>query len=164
MMNRSYGDPRFQSNRIGFPSSYGRSSTVYRPFTDQRSGFASSRQPRDYGEHDRDYDSNYQAWRNNQMAELDRDYHEYRQENQQKFENEFGTWRQRRCSQRDCLGLVTEHMDVIGSDGEHVGKVDRSEEHTSELQSLMRLSYAVFCLQNKKVKKSYARIADTNAA
>src|SRR3546814_4095995 len=26
----------------------------------------------------------------------------------------------------------------------------RSEEHTSELQSLMRLSYAVFCLQNKK--------------
>src|SRR3546814_2990605 len=26
----------------------------------------------------------------------------------------------------------------------------RSEEHTSELQSLMRMSYAVFCLQNKK--------------
>src|SRR3546814_5752168 len=29
----------------------------------------------------------------------------------------------------------------------------RSEEHTSELQSLMRISYAVFCLQKKKVKK-----------
>src|SRR3546814_2333483 len=28
----------------------------------------------------------------------------------------------------------------------------RSEEHTSELQSLMRLSYAVFCLQKKKQK------------
>src|SRR3546814_6013542 len=28
--------------------------------------------------------------------------------------------------------------------------VQRSEEHTSELQSLMRISYAVFCLQNKK--------------
>src|SRR3546814_2891368 len=27
--------------------------------------------------------------------------------------------------------------------------MDRSEEHTSELQSLMRISYAVFCLQNK---------------
>src|SRR3546814_8029680 len=27
--------------------------------------------------------------------------------------------------------------------------VDRSEEHTSELQSLMRISYAVFCLQKK---------------
>src|SRR3546814_1682619 len=29
----------------------------------------------------------------------------------------------------------------------------RSEEHTSELQSLMRISYAVFCLKNKKPKK-----------
>src|SRR3546814_5036559 len=28
--------------------------------------------------------------------------------------------------------------------------VARSEEHTSELQSLMRISYAVFCLKNKK--------------
>src|SRR3546814_2749605 len=28
----------------------------------------------------------------------------------------------------------------------------RSEEHTSELQSLMRISYAVFCLQKKKKK------------
>src|SRR3546814_4690575 len=27
---------------------------------------------------------------------------------------------------------------------------DRSEEHTSELQSLMRISYAVFCLKKKK--------------
>src|SRR3546814_1565655 len=30
------------------------------------------------------------------------------------------------------------------------GMVDRSEEHTSELQSLMRISYAVFCLKQKK--------------
>src|SRR3546814_4616467 len=30
------------------------------------------------------------------------------------------------------------------------GGVDRSEEHTSELQSLMRISYAVFCLKKKK--------------
>src|SRR3546814_10050352 len=29
---------------------------------------------------------------------------------------------------------------------------DRSEEHTSELQSLMRISYAVFCLKKKKTK------------
>src|SRR3546814_8050672 len=28
--------------------------------------------------------------------------------------------------------------------------LQRSEEHTSELQSLMRISYAVFCLKNKK--------------
>src|SRR3546814_3103051 len=30
------------------------------------------------------------------------------------------------------------------------GLIIRSEEHTSELQSLMRISYAVFCLQTKK--------------
>src|SRR3546814_4431103 len=30
----------------------------------------------------------------------------------------------------------------------------RSEEHTSELQSLMRISYAVFCLKKKKDKKN----------
>src|SRR3546814_1179765 len=30
-----------------------------------------------------------------------------------------------------------------------MGKVFRSEEHTSELQSLMRISYAVFCLKKK---------------
>src|SRR3546814_6746932 len=32
-------------------------------------------------------------------------------------------------------------------------KPSRSEEHTSELQSLMRISYAVFCLKKKKQKK-----------
>src|SRR3546814_4430346 len=31
----------------------------------------------------------------------------------------------------------------------------RSEEHTSELQSLMRISYAVFCLKKKKTYKIY---------
>src|SRR3546814_2072146 len=31
-----------------------------------------------------------------------------------------------------------------------VSEPDRSEEHTSELQSLMRISYAVFCLNKKK--------------
>src|SRR3546814_8702670 len=30
----------------------------------------------------------------------------------------------------------------------------RSEEHTSELQSLMRISYAVFCLKKKKIKQT----------
>src|SRR3546814_4401342 len=30
------------------------------------------------------------------------------------------------------------------------GRASRSEEHTSELQSLMRISYAVFCLKKKK--------------
>src|SRR3546814_7697840 len=34
-----------------------------------------------------------------------------------------------------------------------IGLFIRSEEHTSELQSLMRISYAVFCLKNKKKHK-----------
>src|SRR3546814_10275587 len=33
-----------------------------------------------------------------------------------------------------------------------IGRHERSEEHTSELQSLMRISYAVFCLKKKKTK------------
>src|SRR3546814_6110157 len=32
----------------------------------------------------------------------------------------------------------------------------RSEEHTSELQSLMRISYAVFCLKKKTIKRSHS--------
>src|SRR3546814_3553556 len=34
----------------------------------------------------------------------------------------------------------------------------RSEEHTSELQSLMRISYAVFCLKKKKTKKDQQHV------
>src|SRR3546814_10534817 len=37
--------------------------------------------------------------------------------------------------------------------GEEVGAERRSEEHTSELQSLMRISYAVFCLKKKTTHK-----------
>src|SRR3546814_8036755 len=36
----------------------------------------------------------------------------------------------------------------------HFGRAFRSEEHTSELQSLMRISYAVFCLNKKKNKNT----------
>src|SRR3546814_2577626 len=43
---------------------------------------------------------------------------------------------------------------VAFGDGRHGHRHDRrSEEHTSELQSLMRISYAVFCLKKKKKKK-----------
>src|SRR3546814_1817542 len=42
----------------------------------------------------------------------------------------------------------------IVSDLERVASHVRSEEHTSELQSLMRISYAVFCLKKKKKNKS----------
>src|SRR3546814_4172959 len=40
--------------------------------------------------------------------------------------------------------------ELDGSASERVQRLHRSEEHTSELQSLMRISYAVFCLKKKK--------------
>src|SRR3546814_8511345 len=40
--------------------------------------------------------------------------------------------------------------DEIGPGGAGAEYAGRSEEHTSELQSLMRISYAVFCLKKKK--------------
>src|SRR3546814_2721211 len=38
----------------------------------------------------------------------------------------------------------------------------RSEEHTSELQSLMRISYAVFCLKNKKLTTRTEKLLQSN--
>src|SRR3546814_8686169 len=40
----------------------------------------------------------------------------------------------------------------------------RSEEHTSELQSLMRISYAVFCLKKKNNKKKHHKTTTTSLA
>src|SRR3546814_2860919 len=54
------------------------------------------------------------------------------------------------------LSLVPEQARHCGISYEDlVGRIlERSEEHTSELQSLMRISYAVFCLKKKKTKKN----------
>src|SRR3546814_10223151 len=54
----------------------------------------------------------------------------------------------------NCRGAVGEDFETVDRErGQHrdVGE-RRSEEHTSELQSLMRISYAVFCLKQKKQK------------
>src|SRR3546814_4238029 len=49
---------------------------------------------------------------------------------------------------------AAEHM------GERLSRADeRSEEHTSELQSLMRISYAVFCLKKKKNSKNDKKLS-----
>src|SRR3546814_4208305 len=51
------------------------------------------------------------------------------------------------------LSFAAHHCRARSARGDAVGDgwlCDRSEEHTSELQSLMRISYAVFCLKKKK--------------
>src|SRR3546814_1798832 len=60
-------------------------------------------------------------------------------------------------------------VQIAGSDPEmmaeaavfNVGKGARSEEHTSELQSLMRISYAVFCLKKKHTHTHQQHITTT---
>src|SRR3546814_3245788 len=56
-----------------------------------------------------------------------------------------GRGRARRVQQDGGIGAA---VDGAGEDRAHE---DRSEEHTSELQSIMRISYAVFCLQKKNL-------------
>src|SRR3546814_10725252 len=54
-----------------------------------------------------------------------------------------------------CVRYLREHpwerMRILSSWITRTPLIIRSEEHTSELQSLMRISYAVFCLKNKKI-------------
>src|SRR3546814_7056257 len=48
------------------------------------------------------------------------------------------------------LQILPEHYPYVGE--ALLGEIKRSEEHTSELQSLMRNSYAIFCLKNNNNK------------
>src|SRR3546814_6733781 len=49
---------------------------------------------------------------------------------------------------------------VVDEDPRRLSGLQRSEEHTSELQSLMRISYAVFGLKTKKRTKSFTTHVD----
>src|SRR3546814_4421058 len=53
--------------------------------------------------------------------------------------------------------MIGEHGSIIGGT-----KSPRSEEHTSELQSLMRTSYAVFCLKKKNTSKPAPHLSYNN--
>jgi hypothetical protein len=97
---------------------YDRSQTPYGRDETRRTSFAGSRD-------DRDTDPHYRNWRDRHMSDLDRDYDDYRREHQSKFESDFGSWRERRQQKRGLLSQIREHMDVIGSDDEHVGTVDK---------------------------------------
>src|SRR3546814_10490237 len=57
-----------------------------------------------------------------------------------------------RCRPGD-TSAANEIIITGGHVGTHVDALSRSEEHTSELQSLMRISYAVFCLKQTKTIK-----------
>ncbi|HEY8592727.1 MAG TPA: DUF2171 domain-containing protein [Sphingomicrobium sp.] len=107
---RGFGDFRRESDRSEGPWSR----DEYR-----RTSFAGSRKD------DRDFDPNYRDWRERHMSEIDRDYHDYRREHQSRFENDFSGWRGKREEKRGLLGRIREHMEVVGSDGEHVGTVDK---------------------------------------
>ena len=112
------GGSRFGDDDRGMPRDFGRGDEWNRdPY--RRTSLAGSRAS---SNHD---DLHYQEWRRRQMEDLDRDYGEYRQERQSKFEEDFGGWRDRRQSKRQMLRDIREHMEVVGSDGEHVGTVDR---------------------------------------
>jgi len=102
-----------------YGAGYGVSAGGFRSSAREGSMMRGSR--RDRGDHD----PHYSEWRNRQIESLDRDYDEYRRENQSKFESEFGGWRERRQGQRQSLNKVAEHMEVVGSDGEHIGTVDK---------------------------------------
>src|SRR3546814_1645128 len=64
---------------------------------------------------------------------------------------------------RHQIGAVARDLDILAPMAEKGLAKVRSEEHTSELQSLMRISYAVFCLKKKKKKnkKKLQRIKST---
>src|SRR3546814_1307105 len=68
-----------------------------------------------------------------------------------------GTRKRRQCSQAAIAATpaaTAKRRAAAGLCPESDSRADRSEEHTSELQSLMRISYAVFCLkkQTEKIK------------
>src|SRR3546814_2615628 len=53
---------------------------------------------------------------------------------------------------------------LLAAQGRHEAAAARSEEHTSELQSLMRMSYAVFCLQKTKMPVHLTRVSIPHSA
>jgi hypothetical protein len=132
-------DDHYDQQRYG-----GREAGGYRPMTgdygrserERGGGYGQSQMPwgrDDYrgtsyagsgGGQGRPTDPHYHEWRQRQLDELDRDYQEYHRERQQLFENDFGSWRQTRQQKRQTLAQTREHMEVVGSDGQPVGKVD----------------------------------------
>src|SRR3546814_10185762 len=66
------------------------------------------------------------------------------------FETDAGTIRDRRDCAAPGRARHRFHRQMVDRHCPRAPSPTRSEEHTSELQSLMRISYAVFCLKTKK--------------
>jgi hypothetical protein len=130
----SFAGPRFDRVDLGSVGTHGVHpvSSVYGAYGIGTSGYRSSarehylrelasrNQPGGGGEHHH----HYANWRDQQIETLDRAFEEYCRERNESFANEFGDWRARRQDQRDALGRVSENMDVVGSDGAPVGRVE----------------------------------------
>ncbi|MBA3677336.1 MAG: hypothetical protein H0W74_08035 [Sphingosinicella sp.] len=69
------------------------------------------------------YDDHYRSWRERQINELDREYDEYRQHRQQRFESEFASWRESRRpnSARNPGGATEIASGRTGSQGQSEG-------------------------------------------
>lgn len=128
-LDSEFGGPRFDRADVGSTGTHG-VHPVSSPFGAAYGAgggyggsarrYARARRAQQSGGHD----PHYSEWRSRQMEQLDRDYEEYCREKQARFEQEFGSWRERRGRQRQAVGQVREHMEVVGSDGSHVGTVD----------------------------------------
>src|SRR3546814_2578201 len=66
------------------------------------------------------------------------------------------------CDPRELVGRTVEGPRVARYPPPEAHTIRRSEEHTSELQSLMRISYAVFCLKKKNQNTTKTRKETTN--
>jgi hypothetical protein len=131
-MTGDYGRGEHESEQFFAASGYGsgergigeysRSQTPYGRDEYRRTSRAGTS---DWSDRSRHEDPHYRSWRQRHVDELDRDYDDYRRENQSRFESDFGSWRERRQQKRGLLGQIREHMEVVGSDDDHVGTVDR---------------------------------------
>src|SRR3546814_4102016 len=92
----------------------------------------------------------------NETKELVADYEQQYQDGlitqQEKYNKVIDAWS--RCGDQVANAMMEElKAQPIDPETGRMAQINRSEEHTSELQSLMRISYAVFCLKTKKHNK-----------
>jgi hypothetical protein len=131
-MTGDYGRGEHESEQFFAASGFGRGERGFGDYERSQSPYDRDEYRRtsragtsDWSDRSRHEDPHYESWRQRHINELDRDYDDYRRENQSRFESDFGSWRERRMQKRGLLGRIREHMEVVGNDDEHVGTIDR---------------------------------------